>query len=193
MKKVAIIDYGAGNVQSVKFAMDRLGVSSVVTNDSTILRSASHVIFPGVGHALAAMDQLKKSGIDQLIPELEQPLLGICLGMQLLCMHSDEGDTRGLGIFQSDVKRFQGAVKIPAVGWSQLEIDTHSLFNGLSGAYFYFVHSYYATLSDQTIAESTYGTRFSAALAHNQFMGVQFHPERSGEAGAVLLTNFLNQ
>lgn len=193
MKRVAIIDYGAGNVQSVKFAMDRLGVSSVVTNDPEVLQSASHVIFPGVGHAAAAMDQLITSRIDKVIPELKQPVLGICLGMQLLCKHSDEGDTKGLGIFQSTVKRFDGPVKIPAVGWSQLDSDTHPLFKGLSGAYFYFVHSYYASLSKQTIAASTYGVRFSASLANNQFMGVQFHPERSGEAGSVLLTNFLNQ
>jgi len=191
MKQVAIIDYGAGNVQSVRFAFERLGVKTVVTSDSSEIQSATHVIFPGVGHAKAAKSHLIETGLIDFIKTLNQPVLGICLGMQLLCKQTEEGPTEGLQIFDTNVAKFNVNLKVPAVGWAPVKPNNHPLFERLHNEQFYFVHSYYAQLSEQTIALADYEIPYSAALANNNFIGVQFHPERSGEAGEQLLNNFL--
>ena len=191
MKQVAIIDYGAGNVQSVRFAFERLGVKTVVTSDSSEIQSATHVIFPGVGHAKAAKSHLIETGLMDFIKTLNQPVLGICLGMQLLCNQTEEGPTEGLQIFDTNVAKFNVNLKVPAVGWAPVKPNNHPLFERLDNEQFYFVHSYYAQVSEQTIALADYENPYSAALANNNFIGVQFHPERSGEAGEQLLTNFL--
>lgn len=191
MKQVAIIDYGAGNVQSVRFAFERLGVKTVVTSDSSEIQSATHVIFPGVGHAKAAKSHLIETGLIDFIKTLNQPVLGICLGMQLLCKQTEEGPTEGLQIFDTNVAKFNVNLKVPAVGWASVKPNNHPLFERLHNEQFYFVHSYYAQLSEQTIALADYEIPYSAALANNNFIGVQFHPERSGEAGEQLLNNFL--
>ena len=191
MKQVAIIDYGAGNVQSVRFAFERLGVKTVVTSDSSEIQSATHVIFPGVGHAKAAKSHLIETGLIDFIKTLNQPVLGICLGMQLLCKQTEEGPTEGLQIFDTNVAKFNVNLKVPAVGWAPVKLNNHPLFERLDNEQFYFVHSYYAQVSEQTIALADYEIPYSAALANNNFIGVQFHPERSGEAGEQLLNNFL--
>lgn len=191
MKQVAIIDYGAGNVQSVRFAFERLGVKTVVTSDSSEIQSATHVIFPGVGHAKAAKSHLIQTGLIDFIKTLNQPVLGICLGMQLLCKQTEEGPTEGLQIFDTNVAKFNVNLKVPAVGWAPVKPNNHPLFERLHNEQFYFVHSYYAQVSEQTIALADYEIPYSAALANNNFIGVQFHPERSGEAGEQLLNNFL--
>lgn len=191
MKQAAIIDYGAGNVQSVRFAFERLGVKTVVTSDSSEIQSATHVIFPGVGHAKAAKSHLIETGLIDFIKTLNQPVLGICLGMQLLCNQTEEGPTEGLQIFDTNVAKFNVNLKVPAVGWAPVKPNNHPLFERLDNEQFYFVHSYYAQVSEQTIALADYEIPYSAALANNNFTGVQFHPERSGEAGEQLLTNFL--
>ncbi|MDC3402597.1 imidazole glycerol phosphate synthase subunit HisH [Flavobacteriaceae bacterium] len=191
MKQVAIIDYGAGNVQSVQFAFERLGIKTVVTSDSSQIQSASHVIFPGVGHAKAAKSHLIETGLIDFIKTLNQPVLGICLGMQLLCNQTEEGPTKGLQVFNTNVVKFDVNLKVPAVGWALVKSTNHPLFESLDNEQFYFVHSYYAQLSEQTIGLADYQISYSAALANRNFLGVQFHPERSGEAGEQLLTNFL--
>ena len=191
MKQVAIIDYGAGNVQSVRFAFERLGVKTVITSDSSKIQNATHVIFPGVGHAKAAKSDLIETGLMDFIKTLNQPVLGICLGMQLLCNQTEEGPTEGLQIFDTNVAKFNVNLKVPAVGWAPVKPNNHPLFERLDNEQFYFVHSYYAQVSEQTIALADYEIPYSAALANNNFIGVQFHPERSGEAGEQLLTNFL--
>jgi glutamine amidotransferase len=191
MKQVASIDYGAGNVQSVQFAFERLGIKTVVTSDSSQIQSASHVIFPGVGHAKAAKSHLIETGLIDFIKTLNQPVLGICLGMQLLCNQTEEGPTKGLQVFNTNVVKFDVNLKVPAVGWAPVKSTNHPLFESLDNEQFYFVHSYYAQLSEQTIGLADYQISYSAALANGNFLGVQFHPERSGEAGEQLLTNFL--
>ena len=191
MKQVAIIDYGAGNVQSVRFAFERLGVKTVVTSDSSEIQSATHVIFPGVGHAKAAKSHLIETGLIDFIKTLNQPVLGICLGMQLLCKQTEEGPTEGLQIFDTNVAKFNVNLKVPAVGWASVKPNNPPLFERLDKEQFYLVHSYYAQVSEQTIALADYEIPYSAALANNNFIGVQFHPERSGEAGEQLLNNFL--
>jgi glutamine amidotransferase len=191
MNQVAIIDYGAGNVQSVQFAFERLGIKTVVTSDSSQIQSASHVIFPGVGHAKAAKSHLIETGLIDFIKTLNQPVLGICLGMQLLCNQTEEGPTKGLQVFNTNVVKFDVNLKVPAVGWAPVKSMNHPLFESLDNEQFYFVHSYYAQLSEQTIGLTDYQISYSAALANRNFLGVQFHPERSGEAGEQLLTNFL--
>ena len=192
MKKVAIIDYGAGNIKSLQFALERLDVASVVSNKASEIINATHVIFPGVGAAGKAMEQLRSSGLDIVIPKLKQPVLGICLGMQLMCRLSEENDTNGLGIFEESVVRFPALVKIPHMGWNQLTNMQSPLFSGIEeGAYIYMVHSYYVPQQLDTIATTTYGAPYSAALNKDNFYGVQFHPEKSGEVGATLLQNFL--
>ncbi|MDC7993590.1 imidazole glycerol phosphate synthase subunit HisH [Altibacter sp. HG106] len=192
MKKVAIIDYGAGNIKSLQFALERLDVASVVSNNTSEIINATHVIFPGVGAAGKAMEQLRSSGLDIVIPKLKQPVLGICLGMQLMCRFSEENDTNGLGIFEESVVRFPALVKIPHMGWNQLTNMRSPLFSGIEeGAYIYMVHSYYVPQQLDTIATTTYGAPYSAALNKDNFYGVQFHPEKSGEVGATLLQNFL--
>jgi glutamine amidotransferase len=191
--KVTILDYGAGNIQSVQFALARLGVNATLSNNKEEILSSDKIIFPGVGHASEAMKQLNVTGLAHLIPSLKQDVLGICLGMQLLCNSTEEGEAKGLGVFDVDVKRFTNAVKVPHMGWNRIEDLKSDLFKGLnSNPYMYSVHSYYAPKVDQTIASSTYELPFSAALQHNNFYGVQFHPEKSSTDGAQILTNFLN-
>jgi len=189
---VTVIDYGAGNVRSVCFALERLGVTPEVTNDAPQLLAASHVIFPGVGHADAAMKELIRLGLDMVIPSLKQPVLGICLGMQLLCEHTEEGDVRGLGVFPLHVARFQDVVKVPHMGWNTLSDLKGPLMNGLNdGEFAYYVHSYYVPKSEFTTAATDYGSPFSGALQRENFHACQFHPEKSGEAGERILRNFL--
>lgn len=189
---IALIDYGAGNVQSVLFALKRLGYNALLTHDPATIEKADKVIFPGVGEAGSAMQKLRQTGLDTILPKLSQPVLGICLGMQLLCSHSEEGDTDGLGIFASTVKRFDNRLKVPQMGWNQLINLKGPLFRGIpEKAYMYLVHSYYVPLNENTTAEADYGLRFSVALQKDNFFGVQFHPEKSAEAGSLLLNNFI--
>lgn len=189
----AIVKYNAGNIQSVLFTMERIGVPAVVTDDPKLIREADKVIFPGVGEASSAMKYLRERGLDEVLRSLEQPVLGICLGMQLMCRHSEEGDTTCLGLFDTTVMKFNQGLKTPQMGWNQVMATKGKLFEGLGdSAYFYFVHSYYAGMCDETAAVTEYGTDFSSALQKDNFYGVQFHPEKSAEAGQRLLQNFLN-
>lgn len=189
---IAIIDYGAGNIRSVQNALKRLKVDSVLTNDPTILRSAEKIIFPGVGEAAFAMERLREQGLDLFIPTLTQPVLGICLGMQLLCNYSEEGSTKTLGIFDTNVNAFEPKLNVPHTGWNSCELGSSPLFNGLkSDDDFYFVHGYYAETCAATIATCDYILPFSAALQKDNFFGVQFHPEKSAEIGSTLIQNFL--
>jgi len=190
--KIVIIDYGAGNIQSIKFAIERLGFEAELTNNVEKIKNADKVIFPGVGEASSAMRMLIKSGLDALIPQLKQPVLGICLGMQLMCNYCEEGDTKGLGIFNTDVVKFNHGVKVPQIGWNQISNLKSPLFRNISeNEYMYLVHSYYAPICEETIATSEYGLNYSNALQKDNFYGVQFHPEKSSEAGEQLLQNFL--
>ena len=190
--KIVIIDYGAGNTKSVQFACNRLGYDPILSNRPDVIKAADKVIFPGVGHANNAMAILRKSGLDVLIPQLTQPVLGICLGMQLLCHSSEEGDTKGLGIFNVDVKRFTDVVKVPQMGWNTIYNLKSNLFTGIkNNAYMYLVHSYYAELCEATIAQTNYGVTYSSALKKDNFYGVQFHPEKSSTEGERILANFL--
>ncbi|MGC4099825.1 imidazole glycerol phosphate synthase subunit HisH [Ferruginibacter sp.] len=190
---IAIIKYNAGNVQSVQYALERIGVASVVTDDAATIRNAAKVIFPGVGHAGAAMQYLRERGLDKLIVSLQQPVLGICLGQQLLCKHSEEGDTQCLGIFDTAVKLFQSAsLKIPQIGWNNIYDYRSVLFNGLKeNEFVYTVHSYYAATGNETVAKTDYILPYSAALQKDNFYAVQFHPEKSGTAGETILKNFI--
>ena len=191
--KIAIIDYGAGNVQSVLFALERLGFEGNVTNDWNAIKAADKVIFPGVGEASSAMKMLIDSGLDVLIPTLKQPVLGICLGMQLMCQHSEEGNTNGLGIFDVNVVKFSQEVKVPQMGWNTIYNLKTPLFKGIKeNEFMYLVHSYYASLSENTIATTNYELEYSTALQRDNFFGVQFHPEKSGIFGEQILKNFLN-
>ena len=191
--KIAIIDYGAGNVQSVLFALERLGFEGIVTNDWNTIKTADKVIFPGVGEASSAMKMLQESGLDVLIPTLKQPVLGICLGMQLMCKHSDEGNTNGLGIFDVNVVKFSKEVKVPQMGWNTIYNLKSLLFTGIKeNEFMYLVHSYYAPLSKITLATTNYELEYSTALQRDNFFGVQFHPEKSGDVGEQILNNFLN-
>ena len=199
---VAIVKYNAGNIRSVLCALNRLGVDAVVSDDPAVLRAASRVIFPGVGEASSAMRYMQESHLDETLLGLQQPFLGICLGMQLMCAFSEENSTGCLSMFDAQVVRFgdHPGLKIPHMGWNTIHHLEGPLFNGLGGLgglgeqpWFYFVHSYHATLSSQTIATCTYGNvDFSAALCQRNFKGVQFHPEKSGPAGAKVLQNFLS-
>lgn len=191
---IAIIDYNAGNTRSVQYALSRLGADSVVSSDHAVIRSASRVIFPGVGHAAPAMEILQEQRLDQLIPELRQPVLGICLGMQLMCRFSEEGNTNGLGIFQETVSRFEiSNLKVPHMGWNALKLSADLLFEQVpDSTQVYFVHSYFAACGPETIATANYGAVFSAALRMRNFWAVQFHPEKSGKAGEQIIRNFLN-
>ena len=192
MTKVAIIDYGAGNVQSVKFALERLGHKAVLTNDADEIRNSGKVIFPGVGEAYSAMNALKSFGLDKIIPELKQPVLGICLGMQLLCELSEEGNANALGIFPVKVKRFQVGLKVPQIGWNHIWDLKTGLFNGVEEkSFMYFVHSYYVPNNEFSIANSDYEIDFCAAINKDNFYACQFHPEKSGNIGERILKNFL--
>ena len=189
---IVIIDYGAGNTKSVQFACNRLGFNPVLSNNLELIKSADKVIFPGVGHANSAMEKLRNSGLDVLIPTLKQPVLGICLGMQLLCNATEEGNTKGLGVFDVNVKRFSDAVKVPQMGWNTIFNLKSNLFMDIKNdAYMYLVHSYYAELCSHTIAQTDYGIRYSSALKKDNFYGVQFHPEKSSTVGVQILSNFL--
>lgn len=189
--KVTIIDYGAGNVFSVRSAFERIGVNPILSSNKEEILSSDFVLFPGVGHAEAAMNQLKQNGLDVLIPQLTQPVMGICLGMQLMCVSSEEGNTDGLGIFE-DVKvlRFDESLKVPHMGWNELT-NSKGFLKGINEPV-YFVHSYYAPLSKYTVAEANYPFAFSAALEKDNFMACQFHPEKSGTIGEEVLNRFLN-
>lgn len=197
MGDVVIIDYGAGNVQSIKYAFNRLGVDPVLSSDVEEIRNAARVIFPGVGNAQSAMTALKQYGLDKIIPELKQPVLGICLGMQLMCEYSEEGGTIGLGIIPCRVKQFitgegKKNLKIPHMGWNLIDRLQGDLFAGLNAkTYVYFVHSYYVPLNQYSIAITDYIQPFCAALNKENFYACQFHPEKSGKAGEMILKNFL--
>ena len=191
--KVAIIDYGAGNIQSLQFALNRLGVQGLLTADVDQIRTADKVIFPGVGEASSAMRKLNASGLQHLLPTLTQPVLGICLGMQLMCNSTEEGMTQGLGIFDVAVKRFSAKVKVPQMGWNTISNTKGPLFDGIDDKeYMYLVHSYFAPSCSNTIAETNYDGAYSTALQKDNFYGVQFHPEKSSKAGSQLLQNFLS-
>ncbi|HDZ05917.1 hypothetical protein LCGC14_0122400 [marine sediment metagenome] len=190
--KIVIINYGAGNIQSIKFAIKRLGFDAVLTNDVEEIKNADKVIFPGVGEASSAMSKLRDSGLDNLIPNLKQPVLGICLGMQLMCHSSEEGNTKGLGIFDVDVIKFSSKVKVPQIGWNQITNLKSTLFKGIEeNEHIYLVHSFYAPLCNETIAECSYEVDYSAALQKDNFYGTQFHPEKSSDVGQRILENFL--
>lgn len=190
--KIVIINYGAGNIQSIMFAIERLGYKAVLSNNPDEIKAADKVIFPGVGEASYAMKMLRESGLDTLIPTLKQPVFGICLGMQLMCSHSEEGDTKGLGIFDVDVVKFSSKVKVPQMGWNTIYNLKSDLFKGIAeNEYMYLVHSYYAPLCAETIATTFYELEYSSALENDNFYGTQFHPEKSGDIGEKILENFL--
>ncbi|MDE6217234.1 imidazole glycerol phosphate synthase subunit HisH [Bacteroides sp.] len=193
--KVAIIKYNAGNIRSVDYALRRLGVEAVVTADEAVLRAADKVIFPGVGEAETTMRFLRANSMDKLLKELRQPVLGICLGMQLMCRHSEEGNVDCLGIFDADVKRFVSLNpedKVPHMGWNTIAQTNSALFKGFADEEFvYFVHSYYVPLGDCTAAVTDYISPFSAALHKDNYYATQFHPEKSGSVGERILQNFL--
>jgi glutamine amidotransferase len=190
--KIVIINYGAGNIQSIMFAIERLGFKAVLSNDPEEIKSADKVIFPGVGEASYAMKMLKESGLDTLIPTLQQPVFGICLGMQLMCNSSEEGNTEGLGIFDVDVVKFSSKVKVPQMGWNNIYNLKSDLFKGIAeNEYMYLVHSFYAPICEETIATTNYELEYSSALENDNFYGTQFHPEKSGDVGERILANFL--
>jgi imidazole glycerol-phosphate synthase subunit HisH len=203
--KITIVKYNAGNIQSVLYALERIGIDAVVTDDHEQISSAEKVIFPGVGEASTAMNYLKARGLDKVLRELKQPVLGICLGMQLMCRYSEENDTDCLGIFDEEVKKFvpngpteesmqkySGAVlKVPQIGWNTIYDLRSGLFAGVrDNSYCYFVHGYYAALGRHTIATTDYVQPYSSGLYKDNFYGVQFHPEKSAGVGEKILTNF---
>jgi glutamine amidotransferase len=189
---VTIIEYGAGNLFSVRAAVERLGGVATMSGDPEVIRAADRVIFPGVGQAHSAMQRLRASGLHEIIPALRVPVLGICLGMQLMCARSEEGDTPGLGIFPLVVRRVEGDCKVPHVGWNRISDPRPPLFAGVAeGAWFYFVHSYYLPVSPHQVAGCHYHAPFCAAIRRDNFFGCQFHPEKSGASGERVLLNFL--
>lgn len=194
--KIVIVKYNAGNIQSVLYAFERIGVGAIVSDDPETIRNADKIIFPGVGEASTAMKYLKERQLDILIKQLTQPVLGICLGMQLMCDYTEENDTECIGIFNERVKLFapgEANEKVPQVGWNDIFNLKSALFRGISEhSYIYSVHSYYAPLGDCTIATANYSHSYSAALNKNNFYGVQFHPEKSAVAGEQILKNFIN-
>lgn len=192
---VAVIDYNAGNTRSVYYALQRLGVDALFTDDREKIQQADKVIFPGVGEANSTMRYLRKIGLHELIPDLTQPVLGICLGMQLMCRWSEENDTKCLGIFDVDVKRFRptGPEKVPHMGWNRIyELDDKMFNTSLEGEYAYFVHSYYVPLTPFTTAKCDYIHPFSAGISRDNFYATQFHPEKSGPVGAGIIQTFLD-
>lgn len=192
---IAIIKYNAGNNFSVECALNRLGHNAIVTDDVGVIQSADKVIFPGVGEARSAMLYLKERRLDEVIKNLTQPVLGICIGQQLLCRHSEEGDVDCLGIFDVEVKRFDNEstnFKIPHMGWNTIELSSQDFIpHALNNSYVYYVHSYYVPVNDATIATTDYITKFSAALHSNNFYSTQFHPEKSGDVGEQILRSFI--
>jgi glutamine amidotransferase len=192
--KIVIIKYNAGNIKSVLLALKRLGHEGILTDDPKEILSADRVIFPGQGEAKSAMKYLKERGLDEVIKKITSPFLGICLGLQLLCAHSEEGDTDCLGIFHTQVKKFPAKLKVPHMGWNTVEVAEDSRFIGIAlPAYFYFVHSYYAEVCHQTIASTDYMLPFSTVLKKDNYLAIQPHPEKSAEAGEQFLKNFINQ
>jgi glutamine amidotransferase len=197
---LVIIKYNAGNIQSVLYALERIGVNAVVTDDTEQIKSADKVIFPGVGEASSAMRYLRAHKLDTVIKDLKQPVLGVCLGMQLMCTHSEENDTECLGIFDEQVRHFspgnggpRGGFKVPQIGWNNIFNLKSKLFTGLpENSYCYFVHGYYAALGEHTIATADYVQPYSAALHRDNFYGAQFHPEKSAKTGEQILKNFLS-
>ena len=191
---IAIVDYKMGNLRSVKNALQRLGAEFVVTADADVIRSADRVLLPGVGNAAEAMENLRAVGLVEVIRSLRRPVLGICVGMQVMCRHSEEGDVECMGIFDARVKRFVAAedVKVPHMGWNKIGNLESKLFKGIDGGeYVYFVHSFYPELCPDTIATTRHGQMFSAALKYENFYGTQFHPEKSGDVGERIIANFL--
>lgn len=196
---IAIIDYSTGNLRSVENALRRLGAEWILTSDPSVLLSADKVVLPGVGHAGEAVTRLRDLGLDKVIKDIRRPVLGICVGMQVLCRHTEEGDIDGLGIFDAKIKRFRPSPgsgdKVPNMGWSRIANLESRLFRGMKGGeWVYFVHSYHAPLCPDTIATSRFGEEnimFSAALKYENFYGTQFHPEKSGDTGETILKNFL--
>lgn len=193
--KVVIVKYNAGNIRSVLFALERIGVNAIVTDDHDEIRSADKVIFPGVGEASSAMAYLKERGLDELVKSLKQPVLGICLGMQLMCAHSEENDTDCLGIFNQQVKLFpEAGLKVPQIGWNTISDLQSPLFEGVDeNAYMYFVHSYYVENCTNAISKTDYVQLYSSSVQKDNFYAVQFHPEKSGEAGQRILENFIHR
>ena len=193
---IVIIKYNAGNIQSVLYALERIDVEAIVTDDVQQIQLANKVIFPGVGEASTAMNYLKERGLDTVIKNLTQPVLGICLGMQLMCKHSEENDTECLGIFNEKVQKFKAeslGLKVPQIGWNSISNFLSQIFAELKeNDYCYFVHSYYAALGEHTIATTNYIQSYSSALQKNNFYGVQFHPEKSAKVGEQILKNFIN-
>ena len=190
---IAIIDYDAGNVKSVQNALKKLGFEAEITSDIETIENADKVIFPGVGEASSAMKKLQERGLDAVIPNLKQPVLGICLGMQLMCNASEEGNTKALGIFDCEVKLFPNSDIVPHMGWNNVSERKGKLLENISETdNFYFVHSYYAEICENTSSVCDYITPFSATLEKDNFYAAQFHPEKSGDAGFKLLENFLN-
>lgn len=189
--KIVIIDYGAGNIQSIQFAIKRLGFEAILSKNPIEIQQADKVIFPGVGEASSAMKMLVESGLDQLIPTLTQPVLGICLGMQLMCNFSEEGNTKGLGIFDTNVLKFSNAVKVPQMGWNTIFNLKSKLFENINeNELMYLVHSFYVPNSDLAIANTNYEMNYASALQKDNFYGVQFHPEKSGKWGEKIVENF---
>lgn len=190
--KLIIVKYNAGNIRSVTFALQRMGIDPVVTDDASEILSADKVIFPGVGEASSAMKYLKERKLDTVITSLKQPVLGICLGMQLLCKHSEEGDTACLGVFDLEVKKFSNRLKVPQIGWNKINTLRTPLFTGVKeNEYMYFVHSYYAERGEHTVASTDYDVIYSSALQKNNFYATQFHPEKSSVSGQRILENFI--
>lgn len=190
---VAIIKYNAGNIHSMMSALQRLGVEANLTDDESEIRAADKVIFPGVGEASTAMNYLHEKQLEQVIKDLNQPFLGVCLGLQLMCKHSEENDTTCLGVFDVKVKKFEPKLKVPHMGWNTITPGSSPLFKGLDEtSYLYFVHSYYAEVAEDTIASCNYVNDFSAAINKDNYYAVQAHPEKSGIAGGKILENFLS-